>query len=92
MQRIKKILMWEVLPAIALNGGETNSQRSDYTVKPVLRGYSEKAKKKIGFQDRLLLNADQKYCRMLQREHSAILSIFIKLSFTIKTFVLSIIK
>ena len=37
----------------------------------------------IGFQDRLSLNADQKYCRMLQWEHSAILSTFIKLPFVI---------
>ena len=29
------------------------------------------------------------YCRMLQEEHSAILSTFIKLSFVIKIFVLS---
>ena len=67
---------------------------------------------KIGFQDRLSLNAGQKYCRMLQGEHSAcfrpslsyhflqkycrmlqgehsaILSTFIKLPFSIKTFVL----
>ena len=49
-----------------------------------------KTKIKIGFQDRLLLNAGQKYCRMLQREHSAIISIIIKLQFVIKTFVLSI--
>ena len=27
----------------------------------------------IGFRDQLLLNAGQKYCRMLQGEHSAIL-------------------
>ena len=45
---------------------------------------------KIGFQDQLLLNAGQKYCRMLQAEHSAILSTFIKLPFVIKIFVLSI--
>ena len=45
---------------------------------------------KNGFQDRLLLNAGQKYCKMLQREHSAILSTFIKLPFVVKTFVLSI--
>ena len=45
---------------------------------------------KIGFQDKLLLNAGQKYCRMLQKEHSAILSTFIKLPFVIKIFVLSI--
>ena len=36
---------------------------------------------KVGFQDRLSLNAGQKYCRMLL--------IFIKLSFVIKIFVLS---
>ena len=34
------------------------------------------------------LNAGQKYCRMLQTEHSAILSTFIKLPFVIRTFVL----
>ena len=34
---------------------------------------------KICFQ--LLLNAGQKYCRMLQREHLAILTTFIKLPF-----------
>ena len=32
-----------------------------------------KKKTKMGFQDRLSLNAGQKYCRMLQGEHSAIL-------------------
>ena len=32
---------------------------------------------KIGFQDQLSSNAGQKYCRMLQGEHSAILSTFI---------------
>ena len=47
---------------------------------------------KIGFQDQLLLNAGQKYCRMLKGEHSAILSTFIKLPFVIKTFVLSILE
>ena len=59
------------------------------TVKPVLSGHSKKMTK-IGFQDRLLLNAGQKYCRMLQEEHSAILSTFIKLPFAIKIFVWSI--
>ena len=49
-----------------------------------------KQKTKVGFQDRLSLNAGQKYCRMLQGEHSAILSTCIKLPFAIKTFVLSI--
>ena len=45
---------------------------------------------KISFKDQLSLNAGQKYCQMFQREHSAILSTFIKLPFVIKIFVLSI--
>ena len=49
-----------------------------------------KKKTKNGFQHRLSLNAGQKYCRMLQGEHSAILLTFIKLPFATKTFVLSI--
>ena len=49
-----------------------------------------KKKTKIGYQDRLSLNAGQKYFRMLQGEHSAILSTFIKLPFVINIFVLSI--
>ena len=44
----------------------------------------------IGCLDQLSLNAGQKYCRMLQGEHSAILLTFIKLTFVIKIFVLSI--
>ena len=51
-----------------------------------------KKTKKIDFQDRLLLNAGQKYCRMLQGDHSAILSTFIKLLLVIKIFVLSILE
>ena len=47
---------------------------------------------KIGFQYQISLNAGQKYWRMLQGEHSAILSTFIKLPFVIKIFVLSIFK
>ena len=49
-----------------------------------------KRRSKVGFQDRLSLNTGQKYCRILQGEHSAILLTFIKLPFAIKTFVLSI--
>ena len=44
----------------------------------------------VVFNGHLLLNADQKHFRMLHGEHSAILSIFIKLLFVIKIFVLSI--
>ena len=58
------------------------------TVKPVLSGHSKKIKN--WFQNRLSLNAGQKYCRMLQCEHFAILSTFIKQPFVIKIFVLSI--
>ena len=46
----------------------------------------------MGFQYQVTLNAGQKYCRMLQGEHSAILLTFIKLPFSIKTLVLSIFK
>ena len=49
-----------------------------------------KKKIKIGTQDQLWLNAGQKYCRMLQKEHSTILLTFIKLSFVMKIYVLSI--
>ena len=45
-----------------------------------------KKKTKIGFQDRLTLNAGQKYCRMLQE---SILQ-YLQLQFVIKPFVLSI--
>ena len=45
---------------------------------------------KKGFQDQLWLNAGQKYWRMLQGEHSAILSTCIELPHGFKTFVLSI--
>ena len=45
---------------------------------------------KIVFQDQISLNAEQKYRRMLQGEHSAILPTFIMLPIVIKIFVLSI--
>ena len=44
----------------------------------------------IGFQDQPSLHEGQKYCIMLQGEHSAILSTFIKLPFDIESFVYSI--
>ena len=61
------------------------------TVKPVISDLSKRAPK-IGLQYRLSLiyYADQKYCRMLQGEHSAMLSTFIRLPFSVKTLVLSI--
>ena len=45
---------------------------------------------KMGFQDQLTLNTGQKYCRMLQGEHSAILLTCIEQPHGFKTFVLSI--
>ena len=48
-----------------------------------------KRRLKIGFQDRLAIIAGQKYCRMLQGEHSAILLTCIKWLSVFKTFVLS---
>ena len=53
------------------------------SVKPVLNGHS-KGRPKIGFQDRLSLNAGQ--------EHSTMLSNFFKLLFVIRIFVLSILS
>ena len=60
----------------------------NYTAKTCVK-WQLSIKTKNGFQVKLSLNAGQKYCRMLQREHSAILLTFIKLSVVIKTFVLS---
>ena len=54
-----------------------NILTADYTVNHVYK------------EDQLSLNAGQKYCRMLQGEHSAILLTFIKLPFVIKIFVSS---
>ena len=66
-----------------LNSRHTNSVYNNTCVK---RSLSKRPK--IGFQDQLWLNAGQMYCRMLQVEHSAILSTFIKLPCFIKIFVL----
>ena len=46
-----------------------------------------KKKTKLCFHDQLSLNAGQKYCRMLQGEHSAILSTFIKPQSVMQIFV-----
>ena len=46
-------------------------------------------RQKIGFQHQLSLNAGQKYCRMIQGEHSVILLNFVKIPFAIKMLVLS---
>ena len=60
------------------------------TVKPVLNRLSRR-RPKIGFQERLSLNAGQKYCRMLQESILQYFrSTFIKLPLVFKTFILSI--
>ena len=64
------------------------SEKYMYSETCVKRPLSKRPK--IGFQDQLSLNAGQKYCRMLQEEHSAILSTFVKLQIIIKIFVLTI--
>ena len=69
---------------------DTHCDASQYSKTIVKRPLSKG--QKIGFQDQLWLNAGQKYCRMLQGEHSAILSTFIKLPLVIKVFVLSILS
>ena len=59
----------------------------EYSKTCVKRPLSKRPKN--GFQDQLSVNAGQKYCRMLPLEHSAILLTFIKVPFSIKTFVFS---
>ena len=60
------------------------------TVKPAKNGHFQKDQKLVFKTNYRFNNAGQKYCRMLQGEHSVILSTFIKLPFVIKIFVLSI--
>ena len=50
----------------------------------------EKQSNQFGFQDQLWLDAGQEYYRLLQGEHSALLSTFIKLLFVVMILVLSI--
>ena len=54
----------------------TNLNSTDYKYSKTCLKWPLSKRPKIGFQDQLLLNAGQKYCRM---EHSAILSTSIKL-------------
>ena len=72
-----------------LASSETNQSRSTAFSKERIQCspfliYSETCLKqplskrpKIGFKDQLTLNAGQKYCIMLQSEHSATLSTFV---------------
>ena len=69
---------------------EYNSSIKNYTYSNTCVEQPLSKRPQIGFQDQLSLNAGQKYCRLLQVEHSATLSTFINLPFVIKIFVLSI--
>ena len=69
---------------------KTEDEKRLFSKTSVKRPLSKRPK--IGFQDQVSLNAGHKYCRMLQGEHSAILSTFIKLPFVINIFVLSILS
>ena len=55
-----------------------------------VNGHPQIDRKLVFMTKLLLLNASQKYCRMLQGEHSKILLTFIKLPSIIKIYVLSI--
>ena len=90
-----------LLPSVL--GGEHWSQGTNQRHGPLLLSSAEiymysktclkrplKKNTKNDFQYKLLLNASQKYCRMLQGEHSAMLSTCIKLPNDFKSFVLSI--
>ena len=74
---------------IGIQCNSDSGQRAHFSYsKPCVKRPLSK-RQKIGFQYHLSLNAGQKYCSMLQGEHSAILSTFIKLPVVIKIFVLS---
>ena len=71
--------------------GVRNTSHICCTVKPVLSGHSKRTKQMFFNTDYCLMQV-KRYCKMLQGEHSAILLTSIKLLFSIKTSVLSIIK
>ena len=78
--------------AEASNGCEPPGKSDKYHYSKTCIKRPLKQNTNIGFQYRLSLNAGQKYYRLLQWEHSAILTTFIKLTFSNKTYVLSIFK
>ena len=71
---VSKFGLWSVIIAFPSHCINT------YTVKPVLSSHS-KRRPKFGFQDRVSLHAGQ-----TPKDHSALLSVFIKLPFVFKTF------
>ena len=69
---------------MTLKGMQSITVSKRYSKTCVKRPLSQRPKN--GFQDQLSPNnAGPKYCRILQGEHSAILSTFIKLSFVIRS-------
>ena len=82
----------ENAPLVTVTGGHSKQKKHNNispggTVKPVLSDHVKRRQKR-GIQQGLSLNVGQKYCRMFQGEHSAIISAFIKLPFVIKIFLL----
>ena len=72
--------------------GFTEFQQTNYKYSKTCVKQQLSIRPKIDFQDQLSLNTGQRYCRVLQGEHSAVYSTFIKLPVVIKTFVLSILS
>ena len=73
------VILWP--PIFIIKNLQTNYNKNLSTLKKTKNWF---------WRLKLSLNASQKYCRMLQGEHSAMLSTFIKLLFVVKTLVLSI--
>ena len=61
-RRIHPIQLTHTLQQVTYTTHDTHSKKA-----------ATKKKTKLGLQDRLLLNSGQKYCMMLQGEHSTIL-------------------
>ena len=72
-----------------INRTQNPNLRKQYSVKPDLSDHS-KRRPKIGFPDRLSLNAGQKYCRMLQESILQYFRPSLNYHMSVKTFVLSI--
>ena len=75
-----------VLPSFLANSNLTQFYIIAFSKTCVKRPLSKRLK--IDFQDQLRLNAGRKYCRMLQGEHSALLSTFIRLPWALRLSIL----
>ena len=71
LRQINQITVQDIFVLLRF-GSREHLEEPIHLVQPVLSSHSNR-KTKIGFQDLLSVNAGQKYCKMLQGEHSAIL-------------------